>query len=279
MQVGTDHKFSIGCGTIHNGTLEVSCGDDYSFAAEISKNYMEDEQAYQCTILPKQSGPITISLKYNGNHVIGSPFNVEFIPQEQSNMTLTLAATQTGIEQSGLTANIETSSRGQVLPVTLNQLLGGQYNINFVRTQESDYVLTIKYNLRNKREEKEVAEKFNLNYSAIQIFATESTVEGSGINTAEVGMWSIFTVKAKDEEEGDLSVIFKDANSVASGPVVKTATPLLEYEVKYLVKKSGKFQIILHWNENRFQKVLFMQTVLCQKAFLRDHKLMIYLQQ
>ena len=245
MQVGTVHKYSIGCGAIHDGTLEVSCGEDDSFAAEISKNYMEEEQAYQCTILPKQAGPNTISVKYNGNHVIGSPFNVEFIPQEPSNIALTLA-TPTGIEQSGLTANIETSSGGQVLPVTLNQLLGGQYSIDFVPTQESDYVLTIKCNLRIKREEKELAEKFNLNYTAIPIFATDCTVEGSGIITAEVGMWSTFTVKAKDE--GDLSVIFEDANSVASGPVVKTVTPLLEYEVKYLVKKCGKFQITLHWN-------------------------------
>jgi len=246
MQVGTVHTFSIGCGAIHDGILEVSCGDDDFFAADISKKYLEDEQAYHCTILPKQAGPNTISVKYNGHHIIGSPYNVEFILQEPSNLALTLA-TPTGMEQSGLTANIETSSGGQALPVTLNQLLGGQYSIDFVPTQDSDYVLTIKCNLRIKREERQLAENFHLNYTTTPIFATDCTVEGSGINTAEVGMWSSFTVKAKDEE-GDLSVIFDDANSVASGPVVTTITPFLEYEVKYLVKKSGKFQITLNWN-------------------------------
>ncbi len=246
MQVGVLHKFSVGCSTINEGLLEVACGDDDFFAADITTKYSEDDKVHYCTVVPKEAGSNTLSVKYNGHHIIGSPFNVDFIPQEPSSLNLNLS-TPTGMEHSGLSANIRSASGAQELPVALSQLLGGQYSIDFVPTQESEYVLTIKCNLRIKREEKEIADRFNLSYTTTPVYATDCSVEGEGIQTGEVGLWSSFTVKAKDEA-GDLSVLFDDANSVVSGPLIKTITPSLEYEVKYLVKKSGNFRITLNWN-------------------------------
>ena len=147
-EVGVLYKFMVRCALIHDGILNIFCNGGDS-AADITTSYSNDEQAYNCSILPKEAGPNTISIQYNGYNLIGSPFNVVFDEPPPSKMSITLV-TPTEMEQSGMSANIQTVSAEHSIPVDLNLLLHGQYNLNFVPTDELDYQLTIKCHLKLK---------------------------------------------------------------------------------------------------------------------------------
>ncbi len=246
LQVGTMHKFTVRCDKIQPGPLHVYCNDNDKNAADII--ILPSENSYLCTILPKQVGYHTISVKYHGYDVIGSPFDVEFIPPSATNMSLSLTSLA-GIESSNMSASMETSTDFRQVPVLLKQLLGGQYSLDFVPTKESEYLLTIKCLVKIKQEVELSNGIFDLSYTTQTIYATECTVEGEGTVKGEVGSWSSFVVQAEDNETGELSVTFDDSHLVSSEPIITPLIPSIKYEVKYLVKKRGNFKISINWND------------------------------
>ena len=246
LQVGTVHKFTVDSDKVHPGSLEIYCDENDKSIADTK--IISSERDYLCTIVPKQAGHHTISVKYHGHHVIGSPFNVEFIPASASNMSFSLT-TPSGTETSDMSASLETKSNNQQIPIQLAELLGGQYSLDFVPTEESEYLLTIKCLVKIKRHEVELSGgRFVFTYGPYPISATKCIVEGEGIVRGEVGSWSSFVVQAEDAGSGELSVIFDDEDFVSSEPIITPIIPSVKYEVKYLVRKSGNFKISLNWN-------------------------------
>ena len=246
LQVNVLHKFSISCDELSEGELDISCGDGSTSSADATATWDSENHIYNCTILPKQVGHSTISIRLNKHHIIGSPFNVEFTSEPSpANLTFSLASS-TGVETSDMTASVETLPDHQQIPVQLSQLLGNQYGIEFVPTDESEYCLTIKCLLKVKRKEIELAGgNFALTYFTQPVQEVECKFEGKGIASCEVGSWSQFTVQSEDPDFGDLSAEFEDSESVSAKPVITKLSPD-KYEVKYLAKKTGNFNILLY---------------------------------
>ena len=251
LQVGAMHNFSVGCSEVKEANLEIySVDSDAADIADINVLKDEDSNVYKCSILPKREGRFSIAVAYDGYQIVGSPFNVEFVKPTSSTMTFSLE-TPLGMEASNMSASMETSTQRQQIPVELNQLIGGQFSLDFIPTHDLEYLLTIKCLLKIKRKEVELAGGFfSLSYAQQELAAhvTQWSVEGTGIAQGTVGSWSTFIVQAEEGGVGELSVAFDDDDSVSSDPVVTPIEPSLKYEVKYLVKKSGKFKILLKSN-------------------------------
>jgi filamin len=246
LQVGMMHKFDINCALLREGKLEVLCDDPD--AAHIITSLDGEKKTYNCSISPKCAGKNTISVKYNGYHIAGSPFSVDFVQPSSSNMVFSLV-TPTGMDTSDVSANLQTLDHQQV-PLELNQLSSGQFSLDFVPTQGSEFLLTIKCLVKMQQKEVKLAGgHFTLSYTTESIFATRYNIEGKGIAVGHVGSWSSFTVEAEEASEfGELSAVFEDEEDISSGPVITPIIPSLKYEVKYLVKKSGNFKILLSSN-------------------------------
>ena len=244
LQVGVVHNFDINCAQLREGNLEVSCGN--ADAANITASFDSDKKVYNCSVCPKQAGTNIISVKYNGYHITGSPFNVNFTQQSSSNLIFSLVA-PTGMDTSDVSANLETRDHQQI-PLQLNELSAGQFSLDFVPTQGSEFLLTIQCLVTMKQKEVELAGGlFTLSYTTESMFATK---EGEGlVISGQVGAWSSFTVEAEEGSKfGELSAVFDDEDAISSDPIITPIIPSLKYEVKYLVKKSGNFKIFLTSN-------------------------------
>ena len=246
LQIGVTHKFDIDCANVHEGNLTISCDDDDTLAANTTASFDDDKKTYNCSISPKKPGKHTISVQYNGHNIAGSPFNVDFIQPSLSNMTLSFFPT-TPMDISDVSAVMEGTSDHQEIPVQFDQLLGGQsFNLDFVPTDELEYSLTVRCLVKIKQKEAQLAGgHFALGYTKQPM---KCSVEGDGIETGVVGSWSSFTIQAEDGDLGELNVVFEDEKSVSSDPIITPIVPSTKYEVKYLVKKSGSFNILLNSN-------------------------------
>ena len=176
-QTGIQYKFQVKYSKVQKGQLDVSCS--VPSAADIALTPLTDQKAYECVFMPSQVGDYQISVMYNGYHIEGSPFNVNFHSPPQTSVSFSLNAE--GAETSGISATVQSATNHTELPVKLSQLCGGQYSFAFVPTQDLEYLVTIKCRVKIAAQEKEVAgSPFSLSYVKTPVDASKCVQEFEG---------------------------------------------------------------------------------------------------
>ena len=244
-QTGSPYKFQVKCSQVLDGQFEVTCSDQT--AAEISITHLADQKAYECVMIPSQVGDYQVSVMYNGYHIEGSPFNVDFHSPPKTGVSFSLNAE--GGETSDISATVQSAINLQELPVQLSQLFGGQYSLEFVPTQGLEYMVTIKCRVKIAAEEKEVAgSPFSLSYVKEQVDASKCVLEfeEGTAGKAVAGVQSSFFVISKGAGHGQLNVKI-DGPDGKPDVTVRQVSPS-KAEVKYVLHRSGNYRIAVTWD-------------------------------
>ena len=73
--IGVPHNFKVDCGD-QKGFLDVVCRP--ANAAKINITPKAGSNLYECDIIPQLSGHHEIAVQFDGKHILGSPFSVQF---------------------------------------------------------------------------------------------------------------------------------------------------------------------------------------------------------
>ena len=235
-QVGKSYQFAITTDDISTGVIEISCVP--RDAADIVCKAVTSTQ-YQCSLVPKTVGDVNIAVSYNGFQIQGSPFVVHFKAATAFNCKFGFQSE--GIEINDISAVLESIATQQPIPLSLQQLFGGECNLDFVPTEGDEYKLTITCGLKIKREMM-AGSPFTLTYLTGQGGASMCRIEG-GISGGVVGKWSKFVVNSEGAGSGKLT-----AEISGEGAEVKVVS-LSEYvyEVNCDVCAGGEYQLKLLW--------------------------------
>ena len=244
--VGAPYQFSVGYNQVRDGLLEIACSPPS--AGEVRIVPSADGKAYDCVLIPKETGEKEISVQYNGIHTVGSPFHVHF--QEPSATNISFSLTARGAETSNVTATAQSTSTFESVPVSLTELFGGNYAIELVPQEGLEYLLTIKCLVKIQAEQKVVVgSPFQLAYAALAIDASKVCVEGIGASQAEIGVWSSFFVETRGAGNGELGVSFEGGEGPSDKPEVTIqAVSNTRFEVKYLLNSTGVYAVRLQWS-------------------------------
>ena len=234
--VGKSYQCTIITNDISPGMIEFSC--ETPDAAEIVITAMTSSE-YQCTLCPKMAGEFKISVFYNGFQIQGSPFLVHFKQPSAFNLKFNLQAE--GIEIDDVSAVLESITTQQSIPVSLQQLFGGECSLEFVPTEGDEYTLTITCGLKIKRE-KIAGSPFNLTYLPLEENASMCRIEGVGTSGA-LDEWSKFVVNCEGAGPGPLTAKFN-----AEGAEVRVVSvSKYTYEVQYCIRAGGNYQLQVQW--------------------------------
>ena len=243
-QTGSPYKFKVEHDQVLEGELEVICSEPT--AAEVSITPLADLKAYECTLTPSQAGEYQMSVMYNGYHIEGSPFNVNFYPPPQTGVSFSFDAQ--GGEASDMSATVQSALNLEEIPVHLSQLFGGQYSIEFVPTQGLEYLVTIKCRVKIAAEQKEIAgSPFSLSYAKQLVDASKCILEFSGeADKVVVGAQNSFYVLTEGAGYGRLKVSI-------DGPDLRPDVRVRQVnasktEVNYVVHHSGDYSISVTWD-------------------------------
>ena len=237
----TPYNFRVDCDKVYNGLLEITCDD--SQAAELSIDKAADQRSYECTIVAKKEGDYKMLVKYNGRHIVGSPFNVHFKKSAGTNVSFSLNAE--GADTRNVSATAQSTSTLENVPLQLTQLLGGNYNIELEPTQGLEYLLTIKCLVKIKAKEEMIAgSPFSLSYAKLTSDASKCFVEGE-FSGAQVGKWSSFFVETRDAGSGELAVSID--GDVDPETTITSISPT-KFKVQYRLWRSGIHRISITWD-------------------------------
>ena len=245
-QTGAQYKFQVKYNEVQEGQLDVSCS--VPSAADIALTPLTDQKAYECVLTPSQVGDYQISVMYNGYHIEGSPFNVNFHSPPQTGVSFSLNAE--GAETSDISATVQSATKLTELPAQLSQLFGGQYSLEFVPTHGLEYLVTIKCRVKIAAQEKEVAgSPFSLSHVKTPVDASKCVLEFEGdgkVGKAQLGMQNSFFVLTEGAGHGQLNVSI-DGPDVKPEVTVRQVSPT-KIEVKYVLHHAGNYRIAVTWD-------------------------------
>ena len=237
-QVGKSYQYTICTDNISPGVMEINC--DSHDAAEVRITAAKESREYQFSLIPKLAGDFRIAVCYNGIDVQGSPFLVHF--KDASPLSVNFNLFAEGIETGDISAILQSVATQQMVPISLNQLFGGENQLEFLPTEGNEYTLTITCGLKIKREQVS-ASVFNLTYLAMENNASMCRIEGDGITAAALGGWSKFVVDCRDGGPGELTAAVD-----GDGAEVKVVSlSEYKYEVQYRISAVGYYQLKLQW--------------------------------
>ena len=237
-QVGRPYEFAINTGEISQGALEITC--EPRDAADIVLTAVTETQ-YQCSLVPMKTGEVEIAVWYDGFQIQGSPFLVHFQATSAFNCKFKLQSE--GVEISNISALLDSTDTDQSIPVSLQQLFGGECSLNFVPTDGDEYRLTITCDLKIKRKAL-AGSPFTLVYVPVEMGALMCHIEGD-IPGAVVGEWSKFLVNCEGGGSGELTARI----SGSGGAEVKVVSlSKFMYEVHYRISVAGKYRIRVLWD-------------------------------
>ena len=242
-QTGSPYKFKVECNQVLDGQLEVTCSEPK--AAEVQITPLADQRAYECVLTPTLIGDYQMSVMYNGYHIEGSPFNVNFHQPPKAGVSFSVNAE--GAEASDFSATVQSALSLEQLPVQLSQLFGGQYSLEFVPTQGLEYLVTIKCRVKMVAEVKEVAgSPFYLSYAKEAADASKCVVDFEGAGKAIVGVQNSFFILTEGAGSGRLNVAIDGPDSQPAVSVHQIGSSKIE--VKYTLYHGGKYHVVLTWD-------------------------------
>ncbi len=254
-RIDVPHRFKLHCDEVGEGILQITLTP--STAALVRLTPVPGGNSYQCEIIPKEVGNHQIFVLYNGKHILGSPFNVQFelrgdaskcrmiessIENEQQNTdNVTFCISTEGAGRGKLTANVENTESKDRVPATIVQTSDDRYNIEFNPSDGEEYLLTVKYD-----EQHILGSPFKLVFGPPEVDASRCTAEGDGLVACIVDKWETFIVDTKEAGSGELNVAIEGEGDTSVEPKISPLTDT-KLEVKYMASHPGEYKIFVTW--------------------------------
>ena len=275
LRVGVSHSFKLHCEDLGKGIPEVACNPEAG--ADIECTPVEGEKnAHLIKIEPQKVGKHVITVKFDGKHILGSPFKVDFktrsdaskciledSPIECQKMStakgnVIFCVSNKGAGKGKLMAAVKSDKTKETLPINISHPFKQHYHIEFNPSEGLDYVLTIKY------------DHTHIPGSPFRLALSDSTkvhMEGEGSIEAWLNEQNCFVVDGKDAGAALLKVLiegcgeklqyveateakklFKMGDKLPRQGVY-TITKVAEkvFRIGYMPTKQGFYTIIVKW--------------------------------
>ena len=270
-RVGLPHSFKLHCEDLGKEAPEITCKPPSG--AEINLSPAPGENSHWVEIAPKEAGEYELSVKFNGKHILGSPFNVQFSsrsdaskcvledsPPECQKMSagaesVIFCVSNKGAGKGKLTAVVKSNTTKETLPVSITRPLKHHYHVEFTPSEGTDYTLTIKY------------DDVNILGSPFKLFlgdASKCRMEGEGTVEAWLNEQNRFIVNAQDAGPGQLEVIVEGEGEIDEPDISMPAEAI--FEVGYQPSKSGMYSVSVKWAKFNIPGSPFQ--VKCRKRIL-----------
>jgi len=257
--VGTAHKFKIHCDDLGEGELEVSTKPHS--AADIEVTHDANENSYWVEIIPRRAGKNDILVKFDGGHILGSPFRVVFLsrgdaakcslidtPQEcqreQPEGQVSFCISTRGSGKGKVTAGVKSLSTKSDVPCEVVRVNKSHYHVLFSPSQGLNYLLSVRY------------DEVHINGSPYKIAlgdASLCTVKGDGLSKAWAERWNKFRINIADAGPGELAVKIEgddpEETDVEELGVEQNISNVDEdhYEISYRPAFPGCYWVTIKW--------------------------------
>ena len=251
-RVGVPHSFKLHCEDLGDGAPDIACKPPAG--AEISLSPAPGDNSYWVEILPKKAGKYELTVKFNGKHILGSPFHVQFTtrsdaskciledsPPECQKMStgaqnIIFCVSNKGAGKGKLTATAKSIATKETVPVTITRPFKHHYHIEFNPSEGLNYTLTIKY------------DDINIPGSPFKLAlgdASKCRMEGDGIIEAWLHEENRFRVNTEEAGPGQLNVSVEGDDEIVEPDVFMPAEGT--FEVAYQPTRCGLYTVSVKW--------------------------------
>ena len=253
-RIGVPHLFKLHCEDLGEGTPDIACKPPAG--AEISMSPAPGDNSHLVEILPKKAGKHELTVKFNGKHILGSPFHVQFTtrsdaskciledsPPECQKMStgtqnIIFCISNKGAGKGKLRALVKSIATKETVPVTITRPFKHHYHIEFNPSEGLDYTLAITY------------DDINIPGSPFKLAlgdASKCRIEGEGIIEAWLHEENRFTVNAEEAGPGQLNVSVEGDDENVEPDISTLAEGT--FEVAYQPTICGLYSISVRWGK------------------------------
>ena len=259
--VDSPSKFKIFCAELGEGQLECLSKPSTNAETEVTEDTEEEEEnVFWITITPKKPGKTTLMLRYGGNDILGSPFNVNFLSQAiakkchiinssdcppitDEKKKLFCVSTK-GAGKGKITASARSISTKKRVNVKTSLHSKNHYHIILSMTEGYNYLFTVKF------------DGLDIDGSPYRILLGNPSLckaEGDGLSKGWVGLKNEFLVKSVDAGPGELSVFFEKDEISEEEEELHRIRPNISkindflYKVSYRCSIAGLYWVTVKW--------------------------------
>ena len=253
-RVGVPHSFKLHCEDLGEGRPDIACKPPAG--AEISMSPAPGDNSYLVEILPKKAGKYELTAKFNGKHILGSPFHVQFTtrsdasrciledsPPECQTMStgtqnIIFCVSNKGAGKGKLRALVKSGATKETVPVTLTRPFKHHYHIEFNPSEGLDYTLAITY------------DDINIPGSPFKLAlgdASKCRMEGEGIIEAWLHEENQFRVNTEAAGPGQLNVSVEGDDENVEPDILIPAEGT--FEVAYQPTRCGLYTVSVRWGK------------------------------
>lgn len=247
--VSVPYQFKLNCSDFKGGAPDITC--EPATACDITITALTgggSESAYKCELVPLEAGTHTVSVKFSGREILGSPFCVQFEDSCKPEACKIVEGSRTYMTGGTLSLKVNTQDAGPgtlaaiaedldshtTLPVTTTQLSADNiYQVEFNPGQSVKCNLGVTFNKHHIP-----GSPFKLMFANPEKF----TLKGKGLIGGHVGVWNTFTVQVADSPLGELSVEMARNDGVNAETII-TSVDTHNFEVKFLPNFPGKYTV------------------------------------
>lgn len=257
--VGTAHKFKIHCDDLGEGDLVVTTKPHS--AADIDVTHVAHENAYWVEIIPKKPGKNDIIVKFEGSHILGSPFRTQFQsrgdaakcmmmdtpPECQRNLDnqVSFCISTKGSGKGKITASVKSLLSKSDVPSEAVRVSKHHYHVLFSPNQGLNYLMSVRY------------DEVHITGSPYKISLGDASlcrVEGEGLKLAWSGRWNTFKINVADAGPGELTVDIERDDPEEEVEGMKTEQNISnldedQYDITYQPFFPGKYWITVKWGK------------------------------
>ncbi len=257
--VGTAHKFKIHCDDLGEGNLEVTTKPHS--AADIDVTHVAHENAYWVEITPKKPGKNDILVKFEGDHILGSPFRTNFHsrgdaakctmvdtpPECQRDLDnqVSFCISTKGAGKGKITSTVKSLLSKTDVPSEAVRVSKHHYHVLFSPSQGLNYLMSVRY------------DEVHITGSPYKISLGDASlckVEGEGLKLAWCSRWNTFRINVADAGPGELSVDIERDDPDEEVEGMKTEKNISNvdddhYEVSYQPFFPGKYWVTVKWGK------------------------------
>ena len=255
-RIDVPHRFKLHCGEVGEGILELTCKPPSAAKVRLIP-LPKANNSYQCEILPKEVGNHEVIVLYNGKHILGSPFNVQFDArgvaskcvmvessvsgQNTDQESVNFLVSSEGAGNGKLTASVSQTSSKTTLPVNIKNLPNNRHSVEFSPKENEEYLLNIKYDNQHIP-----GSPFKLMFGGDKADAAQCSAQGDGIEACIVDKEAQFTVTSVKPNQGEITVTVSGEDERTIVPSVKGLGGT-NTEVTYTADTPGKYEVSIKW--------------------------------